>query len=721
MKRLILLFIVLPFLGVSQSNNLDSLFNQLHKVDQQQKSGILNEIAFNFRVENPDSCISLVKQSISIAQKYNQYKELGYAYNLYGIASENKGDIDSSLAYYNRALVFFKRTENLDDDAMVYVNLGAVHRNRGRYEEALNYYFKGVKIVQKSKNWSSLTSFLNNIALVYWDMSNLEKTKEYLLEQKTIAEEHNIVEAQSRSYLNLAILYDDLGEDSLIQKYDQLSLQLNRKLNDRQGISINLVNIGVFYDNRGDLATALKYYNEARAIKEEIQDEKGLVNLLINIGMLYDGQGKKELAEKTLLEANQRALSIKNVRYIKNSYEALAEFYEEKDYKKAYKYYQMYSQTKDSILNLNSSSKLAELGAKYDDEKKKNQITLLKKEQELQNVELKEATLRAYFLYGGLGTLLLLCIIIFIGFKSKQKANQLISAQKKEVEFQKEVVEQKHKEITDSINYAKRIQSALLKSEEHQSEHLPEHFIFFKPKDVVSGDFYWALEKQDYLYLAAADCTGHGVPGAFLTMLGTSFLNEINAGENLLSPASILDLLRARIIEQLNQNGEEGESRDGMDISLLRLNLKTHQMEWAGANNPIWIIPSVTSNADEGIASRSIEPLTESFTRIDSQNELIEIKGDKQPISYYTDMKPYTNHSFQLQKGVSIYIFSDGYADQFGGPKGKKYKYKELKNSLLSIANLPLKKQKNFLSEEFEKWKGDLEQIDDVCIIGVRI
>jgi serine phosphatase RsbU (regulator of sigma subunit) len=255
-------------------------------------------------------------------------------------------------------------------------------------------------------------------------------------------------------------------------------------------------------------------------------------------------------------------------------------------------------------------------------------------------------------------------------------------------------VEHKHQEVMDSVHYAKRIQNAMLKEQEHVSPHLPRHFVLFKPKDIVSGDFYWALEKQNYWYVAAADCTGHGVPGAFLTMLGTSFLNEITSTPALLSPSEILNLLRARIIKELGQTGKSGESKDGMDISLIMLNLDTKEIQWAGANNSIYLI---------------------------SNGELTETKADKQPIGWADNLKPFTNHTFQLKKNDAIYIFSDGFADQFGGPDGRKFMSKHMKETFVGISHLGMHAQKEKLNETFETWKGELQQIDDVCVICVKI
>jgi serine phosphatase RsbU (regulator of sigma subunit) len=213
----------------------------------------------------------------------------------------------------------------------------------------------------------------------------------------------------------------------------------------------------------------------------------------------------------------------------------------------------------------------------------------------------------------------------------------------------------------------------------------------FKPKDIVSGDFYWALEKGDYLYVAAADCTGHGVPGAFLTMLGISYLNEINAREETLTPAEILDQLREKIVKELSRHGI---TKDGMDISLMRMHLKTKEIMWAGAFNPLWYIEN---------------------------GQLKEIKANKQPIGYVEGPKPFTNHTLHLNANDTVYLFTDGFADQFGGEKGKKYKYKQLEENILANCHKPFEEQKEILSKSFDTWKGNLEQVDDVTIIGIAV
>lgn len=282
----------------------------------------------------------------------------------------------------------------------------------------------------------------------------------------------------------------------------------------------------------------------------------------------------------------------------------------------------------------------------------------------------------------------------------EQKHEEVV-LQKIEIQSQKDSLEEKNKEITDSINYAKNIQNAFIPSEQIFNSHFKDSFVLFKPKDIVSGDFYWVHKKNDLVCYVTADCTGHGVPGGFMTMLGLSFLEEIIAGQNIHDPAEILNLMRDKIINTLNQTGSFGQNKDGMDITVCCIDQTKKEFSFSSANNDLYIIRS-NPQAEE-------------------KKESFKYKANRQPCGYSELNKPFTNQLIPLKDGDCIYTFTDGFADQFGGPKGKKFRYKQFEQILLTNSHLDFSEQKNILNHTHENWKGTLEQVDDILVIGVKI
>ena len=327
----------------------------------------------------------------------------------------------------------------------------------------------------------------------------------------------------------------------------------------------------------------------------------------------------------------------------------------------------------------------------------------------LSNLTIDEILINGGFLTGTVAIITIVLIHSRYSLTKKEIIARLTLAESnKELEIKNEIIEEKNKDIRDSINYAQGIQQAILPDRDELQKVLPESFVLFQPKDIVSGDFYWFEIKKDSILIAAADCTGHGVPGALMSMIGNTFLHEIVNEKNISKASEILEILRERIIKTMKKRSDGAESKDGMDIALISLKLKIEnlklenaeqkipKLEYAGAFNPLWII---------------------------RDKKLIEIKADKFPVGAHISrsLENFTNNEIELQKGDAIYIFTDGYADQFGGPAGKKFKYKQLLELLLSIQDKGMEEQKNILNITIEKWKGALEQVDDICVIGVRV
>lgn len=285
--------------------------------------------------------------------------------------------------------------------------------------------------------------------------------------------------------------------------------------------------------------------------------------------------------------------------------------------------------------------------------------------------------------------ILILTVFVLYSYGLAKKANDELAIKNKHISKQKLVIEKKNKNILSSIKYAERLQHAMLPKTSHIDCFLNENFILFKPKDIVAGDFYWMEKKDDTIFFAAADCTGHGVPGAMVSVVCIKALNLSVLDNSKISPSEVLNNTRDLVIEDFKKSASE--VKDGMDIALC--SLKGNKLQYAGANNPLWVIRN---------------------------GEVLETKPDKQPIGNYVKQNPYTNHEFELQKGDTIYIFSDGYVDQFGGPDEKKFKARKLRELLLSVQSKTMPEQKEIIDKTFEEWKGSLDQIDDVCLWGVR-
>ncbi|MBA3970603.1 MAG: SpoIIE family protein phosphatase [Bacteroidetes bacterium] len=345
---------------------------------------------------------------------------------------------------------------------------------------------------------------------------------------------------------------------------------------------------------------------------------------------------------------------------------------------------------KDSINNETTRKSAVKKQLQYEYEKKTAADSVLNMEKaKLEEVKYEqEISKQKMYTYSGIfgfALMLLVAGVSFNAYRQKQKANTVIA-------LQKNIVEEKQKEILDSITYAQRIQSAILAKEGDIKKHLPESFLLYKPKDIVAGDFYFFETTATHLFYAAADCTGHGVPGALVSVVCSNALSRCVKEFNLTDPGKILDQARTLVLETFNKSGQD--LKDGMDISLLSKEMSTGKYSWAGANNSLWII---------------------------RDNAVIEFKSNKQPIGFSENPMPFTTHTIETEKKDILLLYTDGYADQFGGDKGKKFKYKQLQQKLVSISDKSLQEQKEIIEQNFNEWKGNLEQVDDVCIIGVRI
>ena len=736
-KRCIIFFAIILSCTYSfaQQSKIDSLSNLLKKdlphctkpcIADTGRVNHLNALAWLLSYNDSDTAIILSTEALQLSEKILANNQdllmecdikmgIGVSYYYLGSYNDDNDNYIISMKFYTKAMNLWEELlalKNISSSQIRKIKIhkantlgyvGIVYRKKADYAKALDYYFKALKLDEEIGNKKEIATDLGNIGIVYHKLKNFPKTLYYYERALKIDEELGNKSGVARHLGNIGGVYGDQKNYTKALVFYFRALEMTQQLKYKPGVARSLGNIGSIYYERKDYSQALEFLLKSLKIKEELGSKALIASGLRTIGSVYSATDKNDEAESYFKRALTMSEEIGSHDDIRLNHECLSNLYKKTGkYSLALEHFQISVNIKDSLYNKEKDKEIASKEITYEFEKKEAQA---KAEQEKKDALAEESKKKQklILIFVSLGLLL---VFVFAGFifralriarkqkKLIEEKNKQTEEQKKIIELQKEIVEEKNKDIIDSINYAKRIQDALLKEQDHISSHLPEHFILFKPKDIVSGDFYWALEKENQFYLAAVDCTGHGVPGAFMSMLGVAFLNEITASNELFSPAEILNLLRNKVVKELRQSGKQQETNDGMDMSIIRLDLKTKKLQWAGANNPLYII---------------------------KEKNIDEIKPDKQCIGYNDDMQPFVNHEMHLETGTSVYLFTDGYADQFGGVKGKKFKYSQLKNLLLSIYEKPAKEQKVLLDEAFESWKGKLEQIDDVCVIGVRL
>jgi serine phosphatase RsbU (regulator of sigma subunit) len=669
MKKYFLLILIsfLSYANVFSQTAIDSALNNMNvdSIHDSTKIYKLYRAASSFAYENPDSSNKLLDIGLDYLQNSNQ---------LFKTDSNLRVTKDFFRGYYY----------NLKGICFYLLN---------RERECLENWLKTEKIAKSQNDTSFMLRINNNIAIVY---STTGREKEAL---KIFTDQKEIYETKKDT---AGIITSSINMSTLIKNKDSIILLLNNALNLAQESSSNdhtdYTNIfanlaGTYLDTNSKKTFSLK---KAKSCLDSLilfaNEQSDVESKILYYGTISEYYMLKNQYNLALKNAKKGAELSKQMTGL-TSPELLSKLYEIhkklKNYKKANLYLEEMVENKDSLEKLSAkeditkyeSEKEFEIQQKLDSLKYLDEIKIQQAETKAKEEEIKTQKIIEGVLFVGI-----LLVIGFLGFVYKQ-----LNTTKK----QKVVIEEKQQEISDSINYAKRIQDAMMTSSVYLKDTLPKSFIFFKPKDVVSGDFYWIYKDQeDNIFFTVADCTGHGVPGAFMSMIGTSLLNEIIIEKEIKDTDKILHEMRAQIIKSLGQE-QEGAQKDGMDISLCKLNMKNKTVEFSGAHN------SLVHVRDE---------------------ELKTYRGDHQPVGLLLgDKKPFTKHKVKLKKNDMLYIYSDGYQDQFGGEKGKKYMAAKFKNQLLKISKETEDQQLSLLDKEFSSWIKDYEQVDDVCVMGVRI
>ncbi|MFI5149249.1 MAG: tetratricopeptide repeat protein [Bacteroidia bacterium] len=663
-----------------------------------------------------DSLLALIKKDPDGVPKLRHQRELALEYADQYSYNQALSWADSAVTTADALLKIAgdKKTKQEigKEQTLAYLEYGAIYYDHGNFPEAQKKYLSALERAEKSGDKKTQSAAFNSLGNVYDAQADfIQALKNYSLALDLSASLSDSV-AMARCNNNIGNVYAEQGQFDKALPHYFFSLGVKARLGDKLGMAMSYNNIAGVYTEKKMYAEALETYLTCMKLREEIGDRPGLASTYGNIGELLTRQKKYKEAEHYVILEEQlcRETGFRedlSMAYFRHMFLDSAKG----DFKAAFQHNKLYISLRDSLNNEESRKKTFQSQVTYEFEKKEAvQQAEHKKELETQQqvAEEKSHKQRVVLVMVGIGLGL---VLVFSGFilrslriTRKQKRiietqKTLVEKQKQEVEHQKILVEEHQKEMIDSITYARRLQQAILPAHKEIKQYLKDYFIFYKPKDIVAGDFYWfhVSPVGNRIFLAAADSTGHGVPGAMVSVVCSNALNRAVNEFNLLDTGRILDKTRELVLETFAKSGEE--IKDGMDISLLCL--KTDQSlqtvtgaEWSGANNPLWYMEGEVMH---------------------------EIKPDKQAIGKTENPAPFTTHTVDCNTETHFYLLTDGYSDQFGGEKGKKFKYKQLQAKLKSIYSKSPADQESELAGTLDQWKGNLEQVDDITIIGIRV
>ncbi len=638
-------------------------------------------IAFGEPLEK-DTTLEQIVRIKDISKRLNAFNET--IENCWRIGEYEKG-----LTYSSKALILCKSGKYPKQEAILFNNIGIISDYQGNYSKAMTFYFKALQLFEQEKDENGEAYTLSNIGLIYSNQKNYTSSLAYHYKSLRLRKKIKSIRGISASYNNIGICY--MYQKKYNQAIDNYlsAIRIDEQIKDTFGLSDDYNNIGICYMETNQFPLAMDYFQRALTIRIQFNDQLGIATSHTNIGTLLFKQEQNQAAAFHFKKAIAIGESIGVKETLRYSYDYLHQIYSKlgqpKEALEAYKISIAYS---DSLSNDENTKQQTEIEMRFAFDKQLAKQNLIQTRKNILAKKEKETTWLI---------LLSICIvlIIIICFSVLLfRRWKMVNKQKHIIEDKNRLVELKNEEILDSITYAKRIQTAILPSKSRMDEFLPNHFVVYQPKDIVAGDFYWMETTAETVFIAAADCTGHGVPGAMMSVVCNNALNRSVREFGLKRPADILDKTRELIVAEW-EKGDVYVS-DGMDISLCAIDQNSKQIQWAGANNSLWYLQN-------------------------KQNGIVEIKPNKQPIGNYHHSKPFEQHEITFETGDRFFLFTDGFADQFGGPLSKKFMSKNFKTLLESLITKPIEEHAAFISETFQNWKGNLEQVDDVCIIGLEM
>ncbi|MBC7694868.1 MAG: SpoIIE family protein phosphatase [Burkholderiales bacterium] len=695
------------YLEVEKSRNvIASLQNTKVSPEKEElKKGIIllcNSIIYK-AIDSIDLSMSYAKQSLPFLKSSKGF--LSETQSIVIMLYNAKGQFDSCILFGNKFLPEIRSSKNLNAELEVLNSMARCYDFKGDRKKAIELSLKAIDVTKQNHLDQRLSEIYISLAAIYKE-ENLQLAKKYAL--KSLAEIDHIPLGSTiinSCYLILGNVYYDLKQQDSAIYYYQLCKEASFNSKDQRtylGAVGNMANIAI---DQMDYAKALEYNILTLT---EYKKMGILTEIAVAYGSLADLYKDMKEYKKAIKYYDSALIVTKQIQSVEDfiyNYKGLSETYEMMgNDKEAFKYYKLYTLWNDSVNNNQTSKKINALELDYKYKAEQQEKDLIQKNKDLlvhEKIKQQKYIIWAA-VFGGL------CLIIFLGFTIKanidrKKTNKQLQFFNNEITEQKNIIQLKNHEITDSITYASRIQQGVIPDEEELKQLLPNHFVFFKPRDIVSGDFYWASKVKsktnpnlNRTVVAVVDCTGHGVPGAFMSLVGNNLLNQIINRSAISTPAQALDYINAQLPKTIKSKTSTGTIKDGMEIAMCDIDFDTLTMQFSGANSNIYLV---------------------------RDGEIQMYKGDKQPIgeSLTETIINYANQIISLQKNDCVYLISDGYADQFGGDKGKKFKYKPLENLFCAIADKDVKEQREILAIAFDDWKSNHEQVDDVLIMGIKI
>ena len=700
----------------------------------------LCDISFTYYSINPKKGVETGVEALKLAEQLKFISGQAKANRFIGVNYYGLSDYTGAIQYYKKALDAETKLLNKKGMGSNMMNIGLIYTSQSDYGKALDYYFNSLRLFEQIDFQKGLSACYGNIVLVYMQTGANDKALEFAFKALEIDKALGNEGGQARHLGNIGVLYTQKKELDKAMQYLNESLTKYKLVDDQRGVANIIGNIAGSYIKKKEFDTAIKYIQESISSYEKLNSKKDVAANTLNLSNAYIEMFKSNYQSKIISKGQDKLDLAKNSTYkalaiskeLKETYlerDARSQLYQIQKLKgneaQALIEYEKFVALSDTINGEENKKDILRKELLFEFDKKAAEDSIknaVEKQLQLAQIEAQKANLKVELTKrDGLiaGIILLVLFSLFIANRLRvtrrqkdfiEKQKDFVEHQRSNIAEQKKILEEKNKEIHDSILYAKRLQDAILPSNKLLNKYLPNSYVFYKPKDIVAGDFYWMdtfakddlgnylkpndvdLNPADFIIFAVADCTGHGVPGAMISIFCSNALNRAIKEFYLLDPGNILDKVRSLVIETFEKS--DMDVRDGMDISLCVFNYKTLDLYWAGANNPLWLVRN---------------------------QKMIEYKPDRQPIGKFDNPTNFKTHKIKLEKGDKFYIFSDGFADQFGGQKGKKLKIGKLRELILAQQSDSMQVQYDIMNKFFEMWKGSLEQVDDICLIGVSV